>query len=93
MNIKNKSILVTGGAGCVGSNIVKKLEKRGAEVTVIDNLSAYPFDYLNEYGIGKMENVEFVKDDINNHELMSELIKKNDVVVHAAALALSLIHI
>lgn len=87
MNIKNKSILVTGGAGCVGSNIVKKLEKRGAEVTVIDNLSAYPFDYLNEYGIGKMENVEFVKDDINNHELMSELIKKSDVVVHAAALA------
>ena len=26
MNIKNKSILVTGGAGCVGSNIIKKLE-------------------------------------------------------------------
>ena len=49
MNIKNKSILVTGGAGCVGSNIVKKLEKRVAEITVIDNLSAYPFDYLNEY--------------------------------------------
>ena len=42
MNIKNKSILVTGGAGCVGSNIVKKLDGRGAKITVIDNLSAYP---------------------------------------------------
>ena len=87
MNIKNKPILVTGGAGCVGSNIVKKLEKRGAEVTVIDNLSAYPFDYLKEYGIGTMKNVNFVKGDINNRELISDLIKKNDIVIHAAALA------
>ena len=87
MNVKNKSILVTGGAGCVGSNIVKNLEKRGAEVTVIDNLSAYPFDYLNEYGIGKMNNVNFIKGDINNHELISGLIRDNDVVIHAAALA------
>ena len=36
--IKNKKILVTGGAGCVGSNIVNKLDSRGAEITVIDNL-------------------------------------------------------
>ena len=55
MNIKNKSILVTGGAGCVGSNIVKKLDGRGAKITVIDNLSAYPFDYLHEYGVGNMD--------------------------------------
>ena len=87
MNIKNKSILVTGGAGCVGSNIVKKLDKRGAKVTVIDNLSAYPFDYLHEYGVGNMESVKFVKGDITNHELIHELIKNNDIVVHAAALA------
>ncbi len=87
MNIKNKSILVTGGAGCVGSNIVKKLDKRGAKITVIDNLSAYPFDYLHEYGVGNMESVKFVKGDINNHELISGLIKDNDVVIHAAALA------
>ena len=75
MNIKNKSILVTGGAGCVGSNIVKKLDSQGAKITVIDNLSAYPFDYLNEYGVGKIESVKFVKGDINDHELISKLIK------------------
>ena len=39
--IKNKKILVTGGAGTVGSNIVKKLVERQADVTVIDNLDAY----------------------------------------------------
>jgi len=87
MNIKNKSVLVTGGAGCVGSNIVKKLDDRGANVTVIDNLSAYPFDYLHEYGVGNMENVKFVKGDINDHKLISELINKNDIVIHAAAYA------
>ena len=87
MNIKNKSILVTGGAGCVGSNIVKKLDGRGAKITVIDNLSAYPFDYLHEYGVGDMESVNFIKGDINDHKLISKLIADNDVVVHAAALA------
>ena len=71
MNIKNKSILVTGGAGCVGSNIVKKLDGRGAKITVIDNLSAYPFDYLHEYGVGNMDGVKFVKGDINDYELFS----------------------
>ena len=85
--IKNKKILVTGGAGCVGSNIVKKLDSRGAEITVIDNLSAYPFDYLHEYGVGNMDSVKFVKGDINDHELIHKLIKDNDVVIHAAALA------
>jgi UDP-glucose 4-epimerase/dTDP-L-rhamnose 4-epimerase len=87
MNIKNKSILVTGGAGCVGSNIVKKLDGRGAKITVIDNLSAYPFDYLHEYGVGNMDGVKFVKGDINDYELIHKLIKDSDIVIHAAALA------
>ena len=59
--LKNKKVLVTGGAGMIGSNIVKKLTSRGAEVTVFDNLSAYPFDYLHEYGVKHIKNVNFVK--------------------------------
>ena len=58
--IKNKKILVTGGAGTVGCNIVKKLVDRNAEVTVVDNLSAYPFDYLKDYGVGDISAVNFV---------------------------------
>lgn len=45
--------LVTGGAGFVGSNLVKELVKRGEEVLVVDNLS-----------LGKLENLEKVKDKI-----------------------------
>jgi len=85
--IKGKQILVTGGAGTVGSRIVKKLYEKHAKVTVLDNLSAYPFDYLNEYGVGKLDGVNFVKGDITNKKLVNDLIKKTDVVVHVAALA------
>ncbi len=85
--IKNKKILVTGGAGTVGSNIVKKLVERQAQVTIIDNLDAYPFDYLHEYGVGNLDGVEFVKDSITNEEIVDNLIKNQDIVIHAAALA------
>jgi len=85
--IKNKKILVTGGAGTVGCNIVKKLVDRNAEVTVVDNLSAYPFDYLKDYGVGDISAVNFVKGDITDKNLMDNLIQKQDIVIHAAALA------
>ena len=85
--IKNKKILVTGGAGTVGCNIVKKLVNRNAEVTVVDNLSAYPFDYLKDYGVGDISSVNFVKGDITDKDLMDNLIQKQDIVIHAAALA------
>jgi len=45
--------IVTGGAGFIGSNIVKKLVSRGDNVTVIDNLNT-----------GKEENLASVKDKI-----------------------------
>jgi UDP-glucose 4-epimerase/dTDP-L-rhamnose 4-epimerase len=85
--MNDKTILVTGGAGTVGSKIVEKLSKIYSKIIVLDNLSAYPFDYLNEYGVGKVENVEFVKGDISDKELIDKLVKKSNVVIHAAALA------
>ena len=74
--IKNKKVLVTGGAGTVGCNVVKKLVEREADVTVIDNLGAYPFDYLHDYGIGDMQNVEFINGDITDRDLITNNIKK-----------------
>lgn len=71
----------------IGSNIVKKLVKRGSSVTVLDNLSAYPFDYLSEYGIKDAKNVNFIKGNVTNTKLVNSLIKNMDVVIHAAALA------
>ena len=75
--------LVTGGAGFIGSNIVKKLVVRGDSVTVIDNLNT-----------GKEENLEsvrneitFLKDTILNTNLLEEETKGIDGVFHQAALA------
>jgi len=75
--------LVTGGAGFIGSNIVKKLIMRGDNVTVIDNLNT-----------GKEENLESVKDkiiflknDILNFELLEKETQGIEGVFHQAALA------
>tara|TARA_Y100000590_G_scaffold9367_1_gene11532 strand:+ start:2975 stop:3895 length:921 start_codon:yes stop_codon:yes gene_type:complete len=75
--------LVTGGAGFIGSNIVKKLVSRGDSVTVIDNLNT-----------GKEENLKSVRDKItflNNSILNVDLLEKEtqeiDGVFHQAALA------
>ena len=47
MSLKKKHVLVTGGAGFIGSNIVEKLLNSDVSVTVLDNLST-----------GKLENME-----------------------------------
>ena len=75
--------IVTGGAGFIGSNIVKKLVARGDKVTVIDNLNT-----------GKEENLELVRDKItflNDSILNMDLLEKEtegiDGIFHQAALA------
>ena len=44
----NKKVVVTGGCGFIGSNIVKKIVKEGYSVKVIDDLSAGNVDYISE---------------------------------------------
>ncbi len=75
-------ILVTGGAGFIGSHIVEYLVQRGNNVIVLDNLSN-----------GKMQNMSKVSDDINfvngdvrDYNLIEQLVKNVDGVFHEAAL-------
>ena len=75
--------VVTGGAGFIGSNIVKKLVTRGDSVTVIDNLNT-----------GKEKNLEsvrnkivFLKDSILNMNLLEKETQNIDGIFHQAALA------
>jgi len=45
-NLKDKRILVTGGAGFIGSEVVSQLVKKNAKVTVLDNFSSGKKEYL-----------------------------------------------
>ena len=75
--------IVTGGAGFIGSNIVKKLVSRGDNVTVIDNLNTGKEENLASI----RDKIVFLKDDILNVELLEKHAENIDGIFHQAALA------
>jgi len=76
-------ILVTGGAGFIGSHLVDKLVKLGHNVIIFDNLTkqVHPFgipDYLNLKAI-------FIRGDVRNKNKLKDVVKKVDVIYHFSA--------
>lgn len=80
MNLEGKKILLTGGAGFVGSNIAKQLLDYGAHVCVLDNL------YTGfEKFVPKHKNLTFIKGDVEDSDLIDGLVKEYKLIIHAAA--------
>jgi nucleoside-diphosphate-sugar epimerase len=75
--------IVTGGAGFIGSNIVKKLVARGDNVTVIDNLNTGKEENL----ISVKDKIVFLNDSILNLDLLEKQTQNIDGIFHQAALA------
>ena len=73
---------VTGGAGFVGSHLVKLLLKNSHDVIVIDNLHTGKKENLRSV----IDKIEFQELDIRNHESMKNILKNIDGVFHQAAL-------
>lgn len=73
-------VLITGGAGFIGSHLVDAFTLRGDQVTVIDNLTTGSTTNL----VGNTD-IEFVDGDIRDAALMEQLISKSDLVMHMAA--------
>lgn len=76
-------ILITGGAGFIGSHLAEELLKRGNMVTIIDDLSTGSI--LNIDHLKQNKSFEYYIDTIMNKPLMAELIDKSDEVYHLAA--------
>ena len=74
-------VLITGGAGFIGSHLADHFQKLGDEVTILDNLSTGNLKNLENFGFsGKT-----INGDIRDTKLVESLIAETDLVLHMAA--------
>ena len=76
-------VLITGGAGFVGSHLSEALLERGDEVFVLDNLSTGSIDNIAH--LKSHPRFHYTIEAVENEPLLAELIDRSDVVVHLAA--------
>ncbi len=87
-DLRGKRVLVTGGAGFIGSHIVDLLSAEGcAEIVALDNMVRGRPENL-ERAIGR-GNVRLVNGDIRDRRLMAALVESADIVFHEAALRIT----
>lgn len=77
----NKSFLVTGGAGYIGTSLTKRLLDEGAKVTIFDNLKYGNRDLVDKRAV-------FIMGDVCDSEALDKVFTSNtfDTVIHLAAL-------
>ncbi len=76
-------VLITGGAGFIGSHLAEELLARGDQVTVIDDLSTGRFE--NIAPLTAHPNFRFAIDTITNEVVMDRLVSECDIIYHLAA--------
>ncbi len=79
MRFTGKKVLVTGGAGFVGSNLVNQLVKEGAKVTVLDDLFTGQKENLE-----CLDQIRFVDGTVTDFDLVNSLVKKAEIVFNLA---------
>jgi nucleoside-diphosphate-sugar epimerase len=83
---KNKKVLVTGGAGFIGSYLVEKLVDHAAHVTVVDNFETGRLENLTQVSGA----VQVIEGDLRNLDLCVRVCRDQDVVMHLASKAYGL---
>ena len=78
-----RKVLVTGGAGFIGSHIVDALIERGDQVRVLDNLSTGRLENLGHV----RDNIDFIEAELTDAQTVARAVNGVDCVFHQAALA------
>lgn len=81
MNWSKKHVLVTGGAGFIGSRVVSKLVEKDANVRVVDDLSKGEASNLKSI----MNKIEFIQGDLRKPDVAEKAMKGIDICFHFAA--------
>jgi len=88
LSLRNARVLITGGAGLIGSHIADRLVRESvAEIVVLDNFVRGRRDHLA--GACERGKVTIVEGDIRDRDLVNELMKGIDVVFHQAAIRIT----
>jgi UDP-glucose 4-epimerase len=82
-SLEKKKIIVTGGAGFIGSNLCRMLLEEGAKVTAFDNLSFGRINLIKD--LIEKDEFTFVKGDIRDPVDLEKITKNSDVIFHLAA--------
>lgn len=80
LDFKGKRVLITGGAGFVGSNVTERVVRCGGRVTVLDDLCTGSRD-----NIDPGTDYRFVEGSVTDESLVFRLVKEADLVIHMAA--------
>jgi UDP-glucose 4-epimerase len=83
LTLKGRNVLVTGGAGFIGSHIVDRLAAQGNHVTVYDNLSTGTLRFLER----SRQRIRFVEADMLDEKTLAKTVRGHDFVFHMAAYA------
>jgi len=75
--------LVTGGAGFIGSNLIKELLRRDYQVRVVDNLSTGKVENIKPF----LDKIEFIQEDLTDIEVTKKAVQDMDFVFHQAAIS------
>jgi UDP-glucose 4-epimerase len=81
-SFEKKEVVVTGGAGFIGSNLCRRLLEEGAKVTAFDNLSSGKIDFIKDL---MDDEFNFVKGDIRDPVELEKATKNCEVIFHLAA--------
>ena len=83
MRLSNNTVLVTGGAGFIGSHLAEELVKLSYRVIIVDNLSTGKLENIDI--LLKRGDVDFIQGSITDHALVKKLVKNIDYIFHQAA--------